>query len=873
MIDLGALDLPLAPRLAEVLERLESDPCLVLKAEPGAGKTSLAPIALAFGSTVLPASGEAGAGGGAPRPTRGWPRVLVLEPRRIAAVQAAWRAAELLGEAPGRSVGWRVRGDSRPGSAIEFVTEGVFVRMIQEDPGLEGVRAVVFDEFHERSLNADLGLALILESRAALRPDLRLLLMSATFAAGDLAGFIGGGSLEVEGRCFPVRTVHRAVGEGPRFEEDMARTAFDVFGEIEADLLVFLPGMREIERTSRALAELARGRRPSSGGPEVLALHGSLPLEAQRGIINPGPGAGRRIILATSVAETSLTVPRIAAVLDCGFARLSRFESRSGLNRLVTEREAEDRAEQRRGRAGRLGPGLCVRAWPASETLPERTPPEILRAELSGLVLEAAVWGARRPEDLRWLDPPPASAWDAAVELLAELGAMDMCGKATDFGRACARMGTEPRLAAMVLRASRAGRLEDAAAAAAMLGEGGPIGRDLEEAVVLLHGGAAEYARLKPEARRLASAARKAAADAEPARTGAKSGDGGPAAPPSMGGLLAEGFPDRVAKRLERVSAGLGGNGDEAVFQLPGGRKLRARGGLAASAWIVAADADAGGQAGRGNEMGRVLAGAELTEDEALEALGRMICDETVLIWDGLVPKARARRRAGSILLAERPLGKVPPERIAEALATRIASEGLGILPWEEGRAKGLLARMRWYGRVSRAEGWPELTDESLAAAAASWLGPFVAGGGPAVTAAGLAHAVAALVPAGMRRAFERDAPERMELPSGSSRELDYASAAKGPGGEEGGPLLEARPQELYGLSVHPRVLGRPVLVRLLSPAQRPIHTTSDLPAFWRGAWAEVRKDLRGRYPRHDWPVDPSTARPGVRGIARKGGS
>jgi ATP-dependent helicase HrpB len=869
--ELVAMDLPLAPFLPELLRLLRGGRGLVLKAEPGAGKTSLAPLAVAL---------ELGRGG---LPVG---RVLVLEPRRIAALQSAWRAAELLGETPGRRVGYRVRGDSRPGALLEFLTEGVFIRMIQEDPGLAGTACVVFDEFHERSIAADLSLALALEARGALRPDLPILLMSATLAAGELASHLGSASLEVPGRSYPVATRHltldalgRSLGRGG-FEEGLASAALGLLDEIAGDILVFLPGRAEIGRLALALeARLGRGREV-----EVLPLHGSLPLEAQRRVVvgaGGAPGAAReggrrRIILATSVAETSLTVPGIEAVIDSGLARLTRYEARTGLNRLVTEREAQDRADQRRGRAGRLGPGLCLRAWPAGEILPERTEPEILRAELSGIVLEALVWGARRRADLPWLDEPPEAAWETAAELLRELGAMDGEGRATAFGRACARLGTEARLAALALRGAEAGRLADAAALAALLASrGGGEEADLALALEALRRGDPAFAAARDEARRLEDLLR-AMPGWKAAPSGAAADQAGRGA--SIGSLLAPGFPDRIARRVD-------GRGPEASFQLPGGRRLAARGALAAAEWIVAAEADSGATLSRGggpkgpsSAEGVIYAGAALEEEEALAALAPLLVEAIELEWEGLAPRARSRRRAGAILLSERPVPLPSLAQVSEALAAKVEKEGVEILPWDEGLGspRALLARMRWYARTTGNALWPELSDRALASTALTWLCPYIeakagkAVAGPLVTARGLAAALEGLVPSQDVRAFARLAPARLELPSGRSVLLDYAGAAMGPGGLEGGPVLEAKPQDFYGLSVHPSILGRPVLIRLLSPAGRPIQVTADLPGFWRGAWQEARKELRSAYPRHEWPENPALAQPSLSSIKKR---
>lgn len=878
MIDFASTGLPVAPFLPEIAEKVSSAGGLVLRAEPGAGKTSLVPLALAYGASGAAASGAAASV--APAGTAALHgKVLVLEPRRVAAVQAASRAVELLeaSAGPGRperprrsEVGYRVRGDSRPGSRIEFLTPGVFLRMIQSDPALAGVSCVVFDEFHERSLEADLALALLLEARV-LAPGLRLLLMSATLDAGRAASFVGLPSLEVPGRAYPVETSYRPVDQGRAFAAEVAAAAASLSDSIRGDLLVFLPGLAEIGAVGRELAALGRASTP---------LHASLPLEEQRRVIRPpsaeAPTSGvptgtsrfasseakRRIILATSIAETSLTVPGVVAVLDSGLARLSRYDARTGLNRLVTEREAQDRADQRRGRAGRLGPGRCLRLWAESERLPEATGPEILRAELSGLILEAAVWGAS-PSELPFLDAPPQAALEAGRELLEGLGALDSDGKPTELGREAARLGAEPRLAVLVLRGAEAGRLEEAAGLAAILeegipaGPGGSEGGDLGAALAALEGRDPRYGRAREERSRLLAAARSWAGGADLADAPRR-----PAA--GLGPLLAAGFPDRVAKRVERGP-------DRAVFQLPGGRKLAARPPLSAEAWIVVADADSGGAEGLkpgrapgSYAEGRVFSGAALSEAEALAALGPLTKVSVELDWEGLSCRARRRLRAGSILLSETALGAPPQATVAAALAERVGREGLAFLPWAEAGAGALLARMRWFGRALPDEAWPELTESALREASADWLSPFAAAGpGPVLSGEALRQALEALIPPGLRSRFAREAPARLELPSGRSFALDYEAALAASTAESlASPSLEARVEELFGLAEGPRVAGRPLSLVLLSPARRPLQITSDLAGFWAGAWKEVRKELRGRYPKHDWPEDPARASP-----------
>jgi ATP-dependent helicase HrpB len=876
VIELRRTGLPIEAFLPEIAARLRERGALVLAAEPGAGKTSLVPPSLLGQVAGM---------------------ILVLEPRRVAAVAAAERIAELTGATLGGLVGYRVRSESKssPATRILTMTEGVLVRMIQDDPSLAGAGLVVFDEFHERSLGADLGLALVLEARS-LRPDLAVLVMSATLDTVRIAARLEAPALQVPGRVFPVATRYAPLKEGFGFEEGLAALAAGLSSELggdtrdvdtaaeatgaggaragasragsaaggasggegrPCDLLVFLPGAAEIARCARSL---------SGCGAEVLTLHGSMPLAEQRRVLAPRADAGRRIVLATSLAETSLTVPRIGAVLDSGLARLSRFHPRSGLNRLVTEREAADRAEQRRGRAGRLGPGLCVRAWPASEQLPQRTEAEILRAELSGLVLESFLWGARGRSALPWLDEPPAAAWDAGLELLGELGALDPDGGIGEFGRRMASLGTEPRLAALVLRGAETGRGWDACLLAALLSERESTGRDdsggdLELGLERLASGEVGLGRSLIEARRLARAA------------GVKP-EGRPGSE-SAGRLLAAAFPDRIARRQE--ARGAARRPDSSPFQLFTGRLVAARGALARSPWIVAVDADAG------NDLGRVYSGAVLTEDEALAALAPATKASTELEWKGMSYKARLVRRAGAIGLSETALGALSKKEVGEALMARIRAEGLVILPWEEDGAGEFLRRLRWWtsrrdaadtaaGSAPRtgaeaasegafepasdpaSEGGRRFDDEALIEDLAEWLLPFIETGPGAVLAGRrLRQALEAFVPYKLRAEFEREAPARIGLPSGISRPVHYAANSQ--------PYVESRVQDFFGLDIHPSPGGVPLLLKLLSPAGRPIQVTSDLPGFWRGSWAEVRKELRGRYPKHEWPENPASAR------------
>lgn len=827
-------DLPVKPRLGRISEALLESGCLVLAAEPGAGKTSLVPPALADALAETKSR-----------------KILVAEPRRVAAVGAAARIAEVWGKRLGYEVGYRVRGDSStsPAARIEAVTPGVLVRMIQGDPGLEEVGCVVLDEFHERSAQADLASALLLQARA-LRPELRILAMSATIDLSAVAAALGASVLEVPGRSFPIRTEYAGRLDGRSGDrssisglaEATASQALDLMAESEGDILVFLPGAAEINAAAAAFDGLAadRPRWGAGGRPVAAILHGSLPLAQQRSVLAPAPDAPRRAIFATSVAETSLTVPRVRAVLDSGMARFTRFEARTGLNRLVTELEAQDRADQRRGRAGRLGPGLCRRAWSASETLSSRTEPEIFRSELSDLVLEAAIWGCPRRRDLPWLDPPPEGAWSAGIELLEELGALAPDLSPTPFGRRMAALGTEPRLAALVLRGDESGEAWTACLAAALLSDRGSSGPgDLALGLEELESGRRAPGVLA-EAERLARAA------------GARRGR---ARPEVLGRLLAAAFPDRVGERAEY-------RGTSASFRIPAGRLLRASGSLAQAPWIVALDADAGAA------EGKIYSAYALCELDALAALDAQARETVEIEWRGLEPKASQVKRAGSIVLERRPAPRPPTAQLADLLAARVASEGLGILPWEGGAADEL-ARLRFFaanapGAAERGLDPASLSEPALAGGVGEWLSPYLASKGPAIDGPSFERAVADLAPRGLRPAIEAEAPRRLELPSGSSRRVDYAG--------QGGPSVEARVQEFFGLSRQPTACGRPVVLVLLDPGGKPLQVTSDLPGFWRGSWLEARKQLRGRYPKHEWPESPADAEPSRSGVKRRRG-
>lgn len=826
--------LPLYPRLAELRSVLEARRLAVLRADPGSGKTSLAPLALA------------GAFPG---------RILVLEPRRLAAVAAASRLAELSGGELGGTVGYSVRMERRVSSRtrIEVVTEGLLPRRLQADPGLEGVSAVVFDEFHERSAVADLALALVLDLRR-LREDLAVLVMSATLDADRLAAFLG----EAEGRAvpvvdcpvrrFPVTIEHRPLpGRAPLGMELARAAAEDLLGggSSGGDALAFLPGKREIADAASAL------RSALGGAIDVAVLHGGLPLAEQRAVVAPEPGAKRRVVLATNVAETSLTVPRVTLVVDSGWVRLERFHVASSLDRLSLERASVPSADQRAGRAGRLAPGRCLRLWAAGDPGPASTEPELLRTELSSVVLDCLLWGARSPLDLAWLDPPPRAAWERAVELLGALGAVDSSGAPTEKGRRMAGLGAAPRLAALVLAGVEAGAAGLACAAAAALsdrdGSGIRDDADFRRRIALLRGDPRELSGVDRGAAEAWRARTLDLARDLAIRAGAPAGRG-PAWRPGdergLGAVLAAGFPDLVARRQDR-----------GAFRLPSGREVLVAGELAREAWLVVAEADAG------ERTGAVRACAPLDEAAALAALSPLTKEERRFEWAGLVPRAVAVRAAGRLELSE---VRARPEarELPRAVAGLVADKGLAALPWDGdgGRARRLLDRVRfWAARGGpSAEAW---TDAAMAADAEDWLGPHLrADGGPVLDADGLCAALRGRLGWEAAAALDSRVPERFRTPAGSSRPLDYSS---------GEAVLEVRIQEVFGLSAAPAVLGEPVLLRLLSPAERPLQVTRDLAGFWRGSYAEVRKEMRGRYPRHYWPEDPLVAEPTTRAKPR----
>ena len=812
--------LPVDALLPDLCALLRARLNAVLVAPPGAGKTTRVPLALL---------GEPWAAGG---------RILVLEPRRVAARAAARRMAQTLGEEVGATVGYRVRMESRVSAAtrVEVVTEGVFTRQVLGDPGLEGVAAVLFDEFHERSLEGDLGLAFALDAQAQLRPDLRLIPMSATVDGAAVAALLGEGTpvMESAGRVFPVETRH--VGRDPsrRFEDDVARLIRRALAAEGGDVLAFLPGQAEIRRT----AERLEGLDPSTA---VVPLHGGLPPAEQDRALAPVPAGGRKVVLATAIAQTSLTLEGVRIVVDGGLSRTPRYDPARGLTRLETVRVSRAAADQRRGRAGRTAPGVCWRLWEEAETrsLPAFDRPEMLEADLSGVALDLALWGAREPADLGFLDPPPAAAFAEARALLRRLGALDEAGAPTPHGRALARLGLPPRLAQMVLAGARAGVGERAAHLAAVLSERGlgGVGVDVSDRLDRLE---RDRDGRSVEARRLAARWAREAGGASGA--GAQVDDGL---------LLAEAFPERIARR----------RGPPGEFRLASGRgaRLDPAEPLAGETWLAV------GELGGGAARDTVRLAARLDEAALLSAFAdRIVTEERVdLDAEGRV-RARRLRRLGELVVEERALERPDPAAVVAALLRRLRELGLGALRWGEA-AGPLRARVAFLGALDPHAAWPDLSDATLLETAESWLAPRLAGRTrlEAVDPAELDAALRDHLPWELQRRLDAEAPARLSTLAGGSAPIDYAA--------EGGPRAEVRVQELFGLREHPTVAcGRtPLTLALLSPARRPVQTTRDLPGFWAGSWREVRTEMKGRYPRHPWPEDPASATPTTRAKPR----
>ena len=800
--------LPIDDALPALCAALAASPFAVLVAPPGAGKTTRVPLAL------LDA------------PWRGDGRIIMLEPRRLAARAAARRMAQTLGEEIGQTVGYRVRMDAKVSARtrIEVVTEGVFTRMIQSDPELGGVAAVLFDEFHERSLDGDLGLALALDA-TALRADLRLLVMSATIDGARIASLLAGAPvIESRGRAFAVETRYFDRDPLAQLEDEVTRVTLEAVRTEPGSALVFLPGEAEIRRTAERLAS----RLPPD--VEIAPLYGQLSPAEQDRAIQPAPAGRRKLVLATSIAETSLTIEGIRIVIDSGYRRAPAYEPSTGLTTLETRRVSRASADQRRGRAGRTEPGICYRLWNENQNaaLQPFDRPEILEADLCGLVLDLANWGVSDPASLAFLDPPPRPAWTEAVALLTSLDALDPDGRITGEGRALARLPLHPRLAHMVHRAAAEGDAMTAAELAVLITERGLGGDDVD----LSH----RLSRFRAERGKRADDARALA------RRWANLAGGDAAISMAVGRHLARAYPDRVAQ-----AAGARGR-----FRLANGRgaALEETDALAAAPYLIVTDIT--GTAA----SGRIRAAATIDRQTIEELFAGRIGAETTLAFDRSSRSVRARRvrQLGALRLSDDPVAVDDLGQAAQLLAAGIAELGLSALPWTK-EQRTLRARATYLSRTL-GDSWPDLSDHALAQRGADWLPPHIVGrlSLAEINADDLGAALEGVLPWNRRAEIDRLLPSHFEAPSGSRLPIDYDA--------ENGPALEIRVQELFGLDRHPAVAGGnvPLLLVLLSPAHRPIQTTSDLPGFWRGSWKDVAKELRGRYPRHFWPDDPLSA-------------
>ena len=801
--------LPIDDVLPEIARALALRTRAVLVAPPGAGKTTRVPLALLDEDLA-----RAG-------------RILVLEPRRLAARAAAERMAATLGQRVGETVGLRVRLQSLVSAAtrIEVVTEGVFARMIVDDPELSGVSAVLFDEFHERSLDADLGLALALDAQSGLREDLRIVVMSATLDGARVAKLMqGAAEIESVGRAFPVETRHVGREASLRIEDQVVRTVLAALAQERGSILVFLPGQGEITRVAAMLAE--RVRDPLV---EMAPLYGALDARTQDRAVAPAAPGRRKVVLATSIAETSLTIEGVRVVIDSGLMRVPRFEPDLGLTRLETVRVSRANADQRRGRAGRVEPGVCYRLWEeaAEGGLQPYAQPEILSADLSGFALDLALWGVADPSALAFLDPPPRAAMAEARALLGRLGALDADGRVTDEGRAMARLALPPRLARMLVDAGREGAGALAAEIATLIGERG-LGGNAVDLNARLEGFRRDRSARAEDARRLAQRLARQAG-------GGKTGGLEAGAP---GVWLARAFPDRIAMARGKAGEFLMANGRAA--------SVEPHDGLAREAFLAVGEVM--GRAG----SARIGLAAPLSAEEVEGIVAVETIDELTFDRAAAALRHRRKRRFGALTLSQQTLPVPANAAAARALAEGVLGLGVERLPWTK-------ALQQWRGRVAflrraEPEGWLDLSDAALAAP--DWLAPYVVGKTALadIGADDLDAALKAPFDYAAQQKLEREAPTHFTAPTGNAFALDYEA--------EGGPAVALRVQEVYGLTRHPALAaGRvPLTLHLLSPAHRPIQITRDLPGFWKGSWASVRADLRGRYPRHLWPENPAEA-------------
>jgi ATP-dependent helicase HrpB len=829
-------DLPIDSLIPELKKALRTNPNAVLTAQPGAGKTTRVPLTLLKESWLTNQ------------------RIIMLEPRRLATRAAAHRMAVTLGQQVGETVGYRIRLDTRigPHTRIEVVTEGILTRILQRDPSLTGYGLVIFDEFHERSLHADLGLALCLESQKALREELRILVMSATLDTGKIASLLGAAPIiHCEGQLFPIETNYLSKPDPKMTEQAVVQAVKNAFFQNTGNILVFLPGMAEIRRVERRLHSL-------NLGPTVhlAPLYGDLSQDDQDRAIQPPPPGERKIVLATNIAETSLTIEGIRVVIDTGLARVARFDPRSGMSRLETIKVSKDSADQRQGRAGRIEPGVCYRLWNTGEhqSLLQRTTPEMLEGDLSSLVLELALWGTTNPQELIWLDPPPTGAFRYAKELLMRLGALDEQGHITSHGKEMVELPLHPRLAHMVLRAQPLGLEWVACELAALLSERdflkaqpGERNMDLRVRVDVLHNPKNITKGITVDRTALqrihkATEQLKRQLNLTSRETGRTKGD-----PDKVGLLLAFAYPDRIGQCQNRVEHRYRlANGRGAYFSEPQA--------LSSEDHLVIPHLDGGQQ------WARIFLAAPVRLEDLEEHLADQIREVQFVGWDDrtLEVTASRQRRLGELILEDQPLKNPDPEQVTQALIQGLRQQGIDGLPWTK-ELRNWQARVLFMQRIEGQEsGWPDVSDQHLLDTFKEWLSPYVTG----LTRLNQARRIDlkkilhALLTWKQQKELDQQAPTHLTVPTGSRIPLQYHSNES--------PVLAVRLQEMFGQSETPRI-GRgkvPVTIHFLSPARRPVQVTQDLASFWANSYQEVKKELKGRYPKHHWPDDPLQAQP-----------
>ena len=848
------MTLPIEEALPQLRAALAAHRSVVLQAPPGAGKTTLVPAALLEEPWLAGRS------------------IVILEPRRLAARAAAARMAELYGEQTGGTVGYRIRFESRVSARtrIEVVTEGILTRRLQTDPGLDGVGMVIFDEFHERHLHGDLALALALDSQRGLREDLRILVMSATLDGAAVSQLLGRAPIVASpGRSFPVTVQYCARDPAGPLAESVAQAVARALRDYEGDVLAFLPGAREIRRTRELLED-----RLALDALEVFPLYGDLPWELQERAIRPcGPGVRRKVVLATPIAETSLTIDGIRVVIDSGYARMPQFDPKSGLTRLVTQRISCASADQRSGRAGRTAPGVCLRLWSESTQrgLLPQTIPEIRGADLAPLALELAAWGVHDTASLSWLDPPPTAALAQARELLRQLGALDSDGRISAVGRSMAQLPLHPRLSHMLMAARSEGLIALACDVAALISERdilageARLSCDLSVRVEVLRDFRVQGRRTAQT--RGADAERCARADQAARqfrRLVAAPAPDSVFAATDVGKLLALAYPDRVAMRRA-------GAGSRYVLVHGRGVRLPERETGLCHPFLAVANADSGAPECTGaaaNPEGLIHLAAPLAAHDLERLFAEHLRSEEVVRWDIQQQSVIARReqRMGALLLASAPLSKVPPAMLRAAVIDGIRQLGLQALPWSKEARQWqirVLCMRGWFPE----EDWPDVSDRALDAMLDDWLGPHLDGvtRREHLARLDLVRILTGCLDWSQSQRLGRDAPTHLRVPSGSLVALEYQPYAA--------PVLAVKLQELFGLADTPRVARDrvPVTLHLLSPARRPIQVTQDLRGFWNRTYADVRKELKGRYPRHPWPDDPWKAVPTARSVRRRG--